>query len=60
MVTRLQSACVRKAILRSGVSPAELSRTLHLDPGNMSAYLKRGELHRFTLETARAIAKLVA
>lgn len=50
----------RDALLRSGVSPAEIARALEIDPGNLSAYLTHGETHRFTLATARAIYNHVA
>lgn len=43
-------------MLRSGTTPAELARALDLDPGNLNAFLTRGETHRFTLETTRRIA----
>ena len=50
----------RKAVLLTGTSPAEIARALELDIANMNAYLTRGETHRFTLETARAIAEFAA
>jgi len=49
----------RKAAIESGISPSELAKSLGLDVANMTAYLTRGETHRFSLETARRIAKSV-
>lgn len=48
-----------EAMLRSGVSPTHVARELNLDPGNMHAFLIRGETKRFTLETTRRIADFV-
>ena len=50
----------RRAVLMSGTSPAELARELGLDPANLSAYLARADVGRFTLATARTIAEYVA
>lgn len=47
-------------ILNSGTSPAELARVLNVDPGNLNAFLTRGETHRLTLETARRLAEIAA
>ena len=44
-----------EAMLRQGVSPADLARELNLDPGNLHAFLTGGDTHRFTLETIRSI-----
>ena len=49
----------REAVLKANVSPSELANSLGLDVANMTAYLTRGETHRFSLETARRIAKSV-
>lgn len=49
----------RKAVLEAGMSPTELANSLGLDVSNMTAYLTRGETHRFSLETARRIADAV-
>jgi len=46
-----------EAMLRTGVSPAELARELSLDPGNMHAFLVRGETGRFRLETCEEITR---
>lgn len=50
----LQSrSATRAASLR--LSPTEIARELSLEPGNVHAYLVRGDIHRFTLETAQQI-----
>jgi len=43
------------AMLQSGESPADIARALNLNYENLHAYLVRGEIKRFTLDTARAI-----
>lgn len=53
---QLQEAA-HEAMLRKGISPAELAHDLSLDPGNMHAFLVRGETGRFRLETCLAIAR---
>ena len=47
---------VRTRMLQQGISPAEVARSLKLDPGNASAFLAHGDMSRFTLETTRTIA----
>lgn len=49
----------KKRILETGISPAEISRSLELDQPNVSAYLAKGDIGRFTLETASAIEDFV-
>jgi len=46
--------------LKSGTSPAALARALEVDPGNLNAFLARGETHRLTLETARRLVEIAA
>jgi len=50
----------RAGILKSGTSPAALARALEVDPGNLNAFLARGETHRLTLETARRLVEIAA
>lgn len=45
-----------RSMLETGTTPAELAHACGVDPNNLNAYLARGELHRFTLRTARLIA----
>ena len=46
-----------EAVLRSGVSPAALARTLGVDPANLHAYITRGETHRINLEAAHRLVE---
>ena len=43
------------AMLQSGGSPADIARDLNLNYENLHAYLVRGEIQRFTLDTIRTI-----
>ena len=45
--------------LKTGASVTEISRSLGLDPGNVSAFLKNGELGRVTLDDATAMMKML-
>lgn len=47
------------SMLKKGLSPAEIARSLSLDPGNMHAYLVRGDTKRFTIDRARKIAQFL-
>ena len=47
----------RTAMLKKGVSPAEIARALNLNKSNAYAYLSSGDTKRFTVETAREIAE---
>ena len=49
----------KKGVLEAGISPAEIAHALNLDQPNLSAYLAHGDIGRFKLETARAIAEYV-
>lgn len=42
---------------KQGLSSLEVARALDVDPGNMHAYLVRGDIGRFTLAFARVINK---
>ena len=48
------------SLLRTGISPAEVAHDLGLDPGNMHAFLVRGETQRFTLDTSRRIERFLS
>ena len=45
--------------LKTGASVTEISRSLGLDPGKVSAFLKNGELGRVTLDVATAMMKML-
>ena len=49
---------VRATMLRTGVSPTELARTLGIDRGNLNAFLTRDEIGRITLEDAQRLVAL--
>lgn len=54
---RMRLERCRDLQLRKGVSTAEVCRAVGVDPGNASAFLRRGELGRGTLEDATAMMR---
>ena len=47
----------RSAMLAQGISPGEVADALGLNAANAYAYLSSGDIKRFTVQTARDIAK---
>ena len=54
---RMRLERCRALQLQTGASVTEISRALDLDPGNVSAFLKNGDLGRITLKDATAMMK---
>ena len=57
--TRIEKESIRErsriAMLKLGITPAELAHALDLDTANLHAFIVRGEVDRFTLQKAREL-----